>query len=214
MLGRLAVVGIAIVLLLAVPARAEQRFDLGFLKLGMPLAELRAEAWPPDTKLLCGTDEKLPEIDAEARKTISLRPEAKAAGVVPCALFGKDGDGVWRPRPITLGGNPSGFWAMAVMGDNGAPPVLAEVQLRQAPEFFADTLGLLSGRFGPAGESNKFAAHWITPAVEVTVAHESSGGVLTFLIDNRLYQLVKGRLGQPAVPAASHGGKAHGTKEY
>jgi len=196
--GRFAIFGFAVALLLAAPARAEPQFEIGFLKLGMPLAQLRAEAWPAETRLLCSTDTDLPTLDTESRHAISLGPAAAGAGIIPCALFGQDKDGSWHQRPITLGGHPAGFWAMAIVGDDGGPPVLAEAQIRQAKEFFADTVAYLTERSGPPRDANQYAAHWLSPAAELTVAHASSNAIITFLIDNRLNALAKARLTQPS----------------
>ena len=198
MSGRLIVLGFAAALLLAAPARAEPPFEIGFLKLGMPLAQLRAEAWPAETKLLCSTDDDLPALDDDSRRAITLGPAATGAGIIPCALFGRDKDGSWRQRPIMVGGHPAGFWAMAIVQDSGGPPVVAEAQIRQAKEFFTDTVAYLTERAGPPKDANKYAAHWLSPTAELTVAHASSDAIITFLIDNQLHAVAKARLTKPS----------------
>ena len=194
MSGRLAAFGIVIALLLAAPARAESSFEIGFLKLGMPLAELRTEAWPVGTRLLCGGDQDLPPLDAESRRAITLGPQAAGAGIVPCAVFGRDSDGIWRQRPIMLGGHPAGFWAMAIDDGNGSPPLLVEAQIRQAKEFFSDTIAYLTERAGPPQEANRYGARWRNSLAELSVGHSSTDAIITFLIDNHLNTVAKDRL--------------------
>lgn len=196
--ARLAVFGFFVALLCAGTARADdQRFDLGFLKPGMPLAELRAAAWPPGDRILCGEDTDSVRIEKDSLAQVASRPWLAGTGVMACALFEKTKDGVWRLGTIMLGGNPATFWAMVVAPEAGAPPVLAEARMWQSNESFDSTVATLTGRLGPAGIANQFSAHWINDSYEVSVAHASGKGIITFLIDNRLRTLVTQRMPKP-----------------
>jgi len=195
--GRFAVFGFAVALLLAAPARAEPQFEIGFLKPGMPLAQLRAEAWPAETRLLCGTDADLPPLDAESRRIITPRLQESGASIIPCALYGKDAGGNWSQRPITLADHPAGFRAVAIIDESGAP-VLVEARIAQNKRYFDDTVAYLTERAGPPKDANQYAAHWLNADSELTVAHGVPDLAITFLIDRKLAALASARLGKAA----------------
>jgi|GEM_PF-4196566 len=206
LLGALAV--FALMLFPVLVKADDQKYSLGFIEPGMTIADLRAADWPAGAKLFCGNDEALPEIDEKSRRAIMLTERLKASGVAPCALFGKDDDGLWRPRQIKIGSNPAAFWAIALAGDNGEPAVLAEVRMWQQNEFFAATVAALTEKFGRPEQSDVNAARWINARYEALVAHESKNGIITFLIDNALRSKVIERMAKNSVstnPQGPHG---------
>jgi hypothetical protein len=174
----------------------EPALSLGYAWPGMMLGQLRYATWPAGTKLLCGADKALPDnLGPTALQALAVpKPMAKAQ-VTRCGLFAEDADGkAWSPRPVQLGANPAELWAMALTEDNGGDKV-AQIYLIQKKEMFADSLDLLSGRFGAPTDHANGAVRWTKGRAEAMLARDQAGGVFLLLVDDRLQELMQARIG-------------------
>ncbi len=204
---------LALPLVTAAPARAEPAgYDIGLVRAGMPLAELRHAAWPGGARLLCGGDTDLPaKLDSPPQGGIVLPPRLAKSGLIPCALFAPDAHGTWKMgmASANFAGVPAGVWALAVVEKAGAEPVLFQAKLWQPDRAFKTTVAYVGSRLGRPLFATPSGSRWADDASEVLIGHLSSGGIYTVLTDRRLEPLVRQRM-DAALPAAkAKGSPAH-----
>jgi len=187
---------LALSLFAAPPGRAgTSGYDLGLLRTGMPLADLRHAAWPTGSRLLCTGDADLPaNLVTPAHERIDLPERLAKSGVVACALFAANAKGVWESKMIEFGGAPARLWVLALAETAGDEAHLVQARLWQAEEAYTNTVSFVTGRLGQGDYANKHGARWSTDTSEAIVGHQSDGGISTILTDKSLEKQVNQRL--------------------
>jgi len=184
--------------LLGVSPGIAEGFDLGLLRAGMPLVELRHAAWPTGSRLLCAGDANLPTtVKSAPGEGIELPPRAAGRGMVPCALFAAGSDGAWTPRMMAFGGIPARIWVLALVEKEGDEPRLVQAKLWQPDDAFAATLAFVTGRLGSPTSANDRGARWSNADSEAIIGHLSAGGIYTILTETHLEAVVRERTGTP-----------------
>lgn len=180
------------------PGRAESTgLDLGLLRSGMPLTELRQVSWPAGSRLLCSGDADLPaNLVSPPRNGIVPPANLARQGVVLCALFAPDASGAWVPQTVDFAGAPAQIWLLTVAEKKGASPRLVQAKLGQAEDAFKATVDFVAARLGPADFLNTYGARWRTVDSEVIIGHQSTGGISTILTDKRLEAVVREMTGE------------------
>lgn len=184
-----------VLLLAAAPAWAGDGIGLDYAWPGMDLGQLRAAAWPPGARLLCGGDESRPDgLGPAARQQLTLpRPMVKAR-MGRCGLFIADASGGWIPGQVILAGNPAELWAMTIADDDGGEKVV-QLYLLQRRQFYPGTEAFLAARFGPPDQQTTNAARWNTTTAEAMVGPDRGGGLYLLMVDTRLQDLMQARIG-------------------
>ena len=195
----------------AVPGQAAAAgFDIGLVRAGMPLAELRHAAWPAGARLLCGGDADLPaKLDSPPQGGIVLPPRLAKSGLIPCALFAPDAKGTWKMARTDFAGAPAGVWALAIAVTPGAEPVVFQAKLWQAESAFKATVAYVTARLGRPEFAAPSGARWTNSTSEALVGHLSSGGIQTTLTDTSLEPQVDRRTSQGLPKLKGKGKPAH-----
>jgi len=195
-LSALAII-LALSLFAAAPGRAETAgFDLGLIRTGMPLAELRHTIWPTGSRLLCSSDADLPaNLVSPPREGIVLPERLAKNGVMACALFAANADGAWESKMIEFGGAPARLWVLALAEKAGGEARLVQAKLWQADEAFKTTVAFVTSRLGQGDFVNTHGARWSTDTSEAIIGHQSDGSISTILTDKRLEAQVTQRMG-------------------
>lgn len=195
---------LALPLLAASPGRAGTAgYDIGLVRPGMPLAELRHATWPKGARLLCNGDSDLPaKVDSPPEGGINMPPRLVGSGLIPCALFAPDAGGTWKMTMADFAGAPAGIWVLGVADKPGDEPRLVQAKLWQSGKAFKATVAFVTGRLGPASFATKEGSRWANADGEVIVGHTSKGGIYTIVTDKGLEAEV-GKIMDKVLPAAA-----------
>lgn len=190
--------GLMLIVISALPAPAQTAgYDLGIVRAGMPLAELRRGPWPPGARLLCANDPDLPAtIEAPARNGIALPPRFSGLGIVACALFAKGGDGTWTLTTIPFAGHPAQLWVLGLAETSGGETKITQAKLWQADDALSDGTAAITKRLGPTASSTSNGSTWRRDGSEAIIGRVTSGGTLVVLTDTRLEKVLRARMGE------------------
>ncbi|CAA7621269.1 hypothetical protein [Magnetospirillum sp. SS-4] len=181
-----------VAILVVVPAQAQtsRPLEIAQAQIGMRLNQLRFAALPAGSRLICGRDQDKP---AGAEHAHLMLPGAMAsAGIDRCAIFSDDGKGKWVIRPSQLSGIPTEFWFMAIEDEAGSQRIF-QIVARQPKDYFEKTAAFLSDRWGAPVQKAPYFVRWVNGTQEGQMK-EDDEGVMIFLFDTRLFQLMESRM--------------------